>query len=254
VTATQDMPPISADITVKPVNKRVAKKAPFPISIYQTAVGKKWVMAITGIMMMGFVFFHMFGNFKMYFGPEEYNAYAAGLRTMLVPILPPQWALWILRLTLIPAFLLHLHSAYSLTMLNKRTRSVKTKRDYIAANFASRTMRYSGIILLAFLGFHITTLTLGKGGPAMPDFVEGDVYGNVVNTLSVWWVSVIYIISNLALGVHLFHGAWSMFQSLGVNNPRINGLRKGFAIGFTVIVVGINITFPIAVLTGVVGY
>jgi succinate dehydrogenase / fumarate reductase cytochrome b subunit len=139
-------------------------------------------------------------------------------------------------------------------MLNRASRSVKTKRDYIAANFASRTMRWSGIILLAFIAFHLTTLTFGKFPAAMPDFVDGDVYGNVVNTLGIWWVAVIYIVSNLALGVHLFHGAWSIFQSLGVNNPRINRARKGFAIGFTALVVGVNITFPIAVLTGIVGY
>ena len=254
VTATQnhEAPPISPDITVRPIH-RAPKRLPYPLSIYQSSVGKKWVMAITGIMMMGFVLFHMIGNAKMYLGPVEYNAYAEGLRTFGEPLLPRRWFLWILEIGLMGAFVLHLHSAYSLTMLNRRSRGVKTKRDYIAANFASLTMRYSGIILLAFIGFHLLTLTFGKGGPAMPDYVDGDVYGNVVNTLSVWWVAVIYIISNLALGVHLFHGAWSIFQSLGVNNPRFNGLRRGFAIGFAAIVCGVNISFPIAVLTGVVG-
>jgi len=196
----------------------------------------------------------MIGNAKMYLGPDEYNSYAAGLRTLFVPILPRRWFLWIMEIGLMVAFVLHLHSAYSLTMLNRASRGVKTKRDYIAANFASLTMRYSGIIVLAFIGFHLTTLTFGKGGAAMPDYVDGDVYGNVVSTLSVWWVAVIYIVSNLALGVHLFHGAWSLFQSLGVNNPRFNRTRKHFAVGFTVLVVGVNITFPIAVLTHVVGY
>ncbi len=254
MTATQDAPPISPDITVKPVNKR-ARSAPFPISLYQTAVGKKWVMAITGIMFLGFVFAHMFGNLKMYLGPEEYNAYAAGLRTMLHPILPNNFALWVLRLGLIGAFALHLHCAYSLTMMNKRARPTRyqSKRDYIAANFASQTMRWSGIWLLLFIIFHLANLTFGKVAISGPGFQEGDVYANVVNTFNQPLISAIYILSMLALGVHLFHGAWSIFQSLGINNPRYNAARKYFAIGFTVIVVGANISFPIAVLAGVVG-
>ncbi len=244
-------PPISPDITVKPVNKR-AKPAPFPISIYRTAVGKKWVMALTGIAMMGFVFAHMIGNVKMYLGPEEFNAYAAGLRTMLYPILPDNVFLWIMRSGLIVAFLLHLHAAYTLTVMNQRARSkYQSKRDYIAANYASRTMRYSGIILLAFIGFHLGQLTFGK--VAEPGYNAEDVYNNVVIAFNQSWVSIIYIVSMLALALHLFHGAWSLFQSLGVNNPRYNAARKWFAAGFAIIVAGINITFPIAVMAGVVG-
>ena len=251
MTATHPAPPISPDITVKPVNKR-AKAAPFPINIYQTAVGKKWVMALTGIGMMGFVFAHMIGNVKMYLGPEEFNAYAAGLRTMLYPILPDNVFLWIMRSGLIVMFILHLHAAYSLTMMNQRSRSkYQSKRDYIAANYASRTMRYSGIILLAFIGFHLGQLTFGK--VAEPGYNAEDVYNNVVIAFNQSWVSIIYIVSMLALALHLFHGAWSLFQSLGVNNPRYNAARKYFAAGFAIIVAGINITFPIAVLTGVVG-
>jgi succinate dehydrogenase / fumarate reductase cytochrome b subunit len=252
VTATHPAPPpISPDITVKPVNKR-ARPAPFPINIYQTAVGKKWVMALTGIAMMGFVFAHMIGNVKMYLGPEEFNAYAAGLRTMLYPILPDNVFLWIMRSGLIVAFLLHLHAAYTLTVMNQRARSkYQSKRDYIAANYASRTMRYSGIILLAFIGFHLGQLTFGK--VAEPGYNAEDVYNNVVIAFDQTWVSIVYIVSMLALALHLFHGAWSLFQSLGVNNPRYNGARKWFAAGFAIIVAGINITFPIAVMAGVVG-
>ena len=252
MTATQEAPPpLSPDISVKPVNTR-PKRAPFPVNLYQTAVGKKWVMAITGIMMMGFLFAHMIGNVKMYLGPEEFNAYAAGLRTMLYPILPDNVFLWIMRSGLIVAFLLHLHAAYTLTVMNQRARSkYQSKRDYIAANYASRTMRYSGIILLAFIGFHLGQLTFGK--VAEPGYNAEDVYNNVVIAFNQSWVSIIYIVSMLALALHLFHGAWSLFQSLGVNNPRYNAARKWFAAGFAIIVAGINITFPIAVMAGVVG-
>jgi succinate dehydrogenase / fumarate reductase cytochrome b subunit len=255
VTATQEAPPISPDITVKPVNKRTRKRLPFPLSIYQTAVGKKWVMALTGIGLMGFVFFHMFGNLKMYLGPEEFDAYAAGLREILVPILPHGAFLWIMRAGLLTIFVLHLHAAYSLTIMNRRARGPKpgaSKRDYIAANFASLTMRYSGILLLAFILMHLANLTFGVTA-LDTRFASEQVYSNVWTSLNQPWLAVLYIIGNLALGVHLFHGAWSMFQSLGVNNPRYNALRKYFAIGFTAVVIGANISFPIAVLAGVVG-
>ena len=250
MTATQETP-VSPDITVKPVSRR-PKQLPYPLNIYQSAVGKKWVMALTGLAMMGFVFAHMVGNLKMYLGPVEYDHYSAGLRELLYPLLPKEGALWLLRSGLIVALLLHLHSAYSLTMMNRRSRPVayQSRRDYLAANFASRTMRWSGIIVLAFIGFHILNLTTGT--IAAPDFEHGAVYSNLVHALDQPWVALIYIVSNLALGVHLFHGAWSLFQSLGANNPRLNAARRYFAIGFTAVVIGLNLTFPVAVLAGVV--
>jgi succinate dehydrogenase / fumarate reductase cytochrome b subunit len=255
VTATQAAPPISPDITVEPVNRR-KRPAPFPLNLYQTAIGKKWVMAITGIGLMGFVFVHMVGNFKMYLGPDAVDEYAEGLRSLLHPLLPNFWLLWIVRVGLIAMFALHLHSAYSLTMMNRRARPVRyqSKRDYIAANFASRTMRWSGVLILAFLGIHLANLTWGwlPSGMVHPH-EEVPVYDNIVTTFKVWPLAIFYIVSQLGLAVHLFHGAWSLFQSLGVNNPRFNAARKYFAIGFAAVVCGMNITFPIAVLTGVVG-
>jgi succinate dehydrogenase / fumarate reductase cytochrome b subunit len=255
VTAIKDAPALSPDITVRPVNRR-ARPAPFPLSLYQTAVAKKWVIALTGVGLMGFVFAHMVGNFKMYLGPDAIDEYSESLRSLLHPILPNYWVLWGMRIGLIVMFVLHLHSAYALTMMNRRARPVRyqSKRDYIAANFASRTMRWSGIILLAFLVIHLANLTWGwfPGDVQHPhEFVP--VYGNIVASLSKWWLAAIYIVAQAALAVHLYHGAWSLFQSLGVNNPRYNGLRRGFAIGFAALVCGVNASFPIAVLAGVVG-
>jgi succinate dehydrogenase / fumarate reductase cytochrome b subunit len=189
---------------------------------------------------------------KMYLGAHEYNAYAEGLRSLLYPILPHNVALWLMRGGLIVALLVHLHSAYSLTMMNNRARQkYQGRRDYIAANYASMTMRLTGIWVLAFIVFHLLNLTFGKVGD--PGFESENVYNNVVAAFSQWWVSIIYIVSMVVLALHLFHGAWSMFQSLGINNPRFNAARKWFAVAFAVIVCGINITFPIAVLAGVVG-
>ena len=134
------------------------------VDLYQTAVGKKWVMALTGIGLMGFVFAHMVGNLKMYLGPADFNHYGEFLRELLVPILPRTVALWLLRIGLIVAFVLpHPLRPTSLTVMNRKARPAKyqSPRDYIAANFAARTMRWTGIIVLLFLLFHLADLTWG---------------------------------------------------------------------------------------------
>lgn len=232
---------------------RPKRKAPFPVEFYRSALGKKYVMAVTGIMLMGFVFFHMVGNLKMYIGPEDFDHYAHFLREILVPILPKGVFLWIMRIGLIGAFALHIHSAYSLTRMNHAAREVKyqSPRDYQAANFASRTMRYSGVIVGLFLIWHLFDLTWG-GTPGMT-FTPGHPYDNVVSSLSRPVVAAFYVVANLFLGMHLFHGAWSLFQSLGLNNPRFNSWRRGFAAAFAAIIVIGNCSFPIAVQLGIVG-
>jgi succinate dehydrogenase / fumarate reductase cytochrome b subunit len=122
-------------------------------------------------------------------------------------------------------------------------------RDWQAANAASRSMRLTGVVILLFLIWHLADLTWG---PVNPDFVRGDVYRNLVASFERPWSSAIYIVANIALGIHLFHGAWSMFQSLGLNNPKWNSWRRGFAVTFAGIVTLGNLSFPIAVLTGAV--
>lgn len=231
-------------------NARAKRPAPFPIEFYRSALGKKYVMAITGILIMGFVFAHMFGNLKMYLGQEEFDHYGHFLRELLVPLLPRTWALWGLRLGLIGAFVLHIHAAYALTMINKRSNiKYQSKRDYVAVTFASRTMRWTGVIFLIFLIWHLFDLTFTGTGF---HYVRGEAYANVDNSLSRVPVAILYIVGNLALGVHLFHGAWSLFQTMGWNNPRFNAARRAFASGFAALVVIGNVSFPIAVLAGVV--
>jgi succinate dehydrogenase / fumarate reductase cytochrome b subunit len=223
----------------------------WPAQFYSTAVGKKWVMALTGLGLMGFVFVHMVGNLKMFLGRTEFDHYAEALRALLYPILPHHVVLWGFRIGLIVMFALHIHSAYSLTRMNHRSRPVKyqSSRDYIAVTFASRTMRWTGIIIGLYVLFHLADLTWGF---ANPDFVRGAAYDNLVASFERWPVSAIYILANIALGIHLFHGGWSMFQSMGMNSPRYNAARRLFAAGFAVTVAGINCLFPIAVLVGIV--
>jgi succinate dehydrogenase / fumarate reductase cytochrome b subunit len=228
------------------------RPAPWPVELYRSAVGKKWVMALTGIGLMGYVFFHMLGNLKVYLGAEDINHYGEFLRELLVPILPRTVTLWLLRIGLAGAFVFHIHSAYSLTLMNRRARAnggYVSKRDWQAATAASRSMRLTGIVILLFVVFHLADLTWGW---VNPDFERGDVFRNLVASFQRPPVAAIYVVANLALGLHLFHGSWSMFQSLGLNNPKWNSWRRSFAIGFAALVTVGNLSFPIAVLTGVI--
>jgi succinate dehydrogenase / fumarate reductase cytochrome b subunit len=234
-----------------PVHPRRKRRAPWPVEFYRSAVGKKWVMALTGVMLMGFVFFHSVGNLKVYLGAEGFNHYGEGLRDLLVPFVPRTFALWaFLRVGLIVAFVLHIHAAYSLTRMNRRARGrgYEQSRDYQAATAASRSMRWTGVVVALFIVFHLADLTWGT---VNPQFVRGDVYRNFLATFDRPAISAIYIVANLVLGLHLFHGSWSMFQSLGLNNPRWNAWRRSFAIGFAGAIVLINISFPITVMTGI---
>lgn len=236
---------------------KTRKKRPFLLDLYSTAVGKKYAMGITGIGLMGFVVFHMIGNLKMYLGAAQLDHYAEFLKELLYPIAPKGVVLWLLRGGLVTMAIIHIHAAVSLTRLNRTARPVKyqSERDYQVANFASRSMRYTGVTVFLFVVWHLLDLTWGVTNTigAKGDFVKADVYDNVVRSFDRWPVAVFYILANIALGVHLFHGAWSMFQSMGWNNPRFNKWRRGFATGIATIVVVGNVSFPIAVLAGVVG-
>ncbi len=242
----------SARGLVRPTFKAPRRRLPFPFGLYQTAVGKKWVMALTGIMIIGFVLVHMVGNLHMYEGPERFNAYGEALRDLGGHLLPRTWALWGMRLGLIGAFGLHIHSAASLTVMNRRARpqGYQSPRDYSAANFASRSMRATGVIILLYLFFHLADLTWGWW--MGDDYIRGDVYNNVTRSLSNIPIAIIYIVANIAVAIHLYHGAWSMFQSLGWNNPKFNAARRMFATSIAGIILIGNLSFPIMNLAGVV--
>lgn len=234
-----------------PELRRPRRRLPFPLELYSTAVGKKWVMGISGIVLLGYVLVHMIGNLHVYEGPVQINSYAEALRDLGGELVPRTLVLWVLRVGLIAAFVLHIHAAWSLTVLNRRARPVgyQGPRDYVVANFASRTMRWTGVIVGLFVLFHLADLTWGS---ANPDYVRGDVYHNVVASLSRLPVAVIYIVANAALAVHIFHGAWSLFQSLGWNNPRFNHWRVWFARGFAAVIFIGNVSFPVSVQLGLI--
>lgn len=222
-------------------------------NFYRSSIGKKAVMAVTGVILFGWIFLHMVGNLKLYMGPEHLNEYAHWLRAIGTPAMPETGALWIARLILLVCVVFHIHAAYALTMLNRQARPVGYRsREFVQASYASRTMRWGGVIILLFLIYHLAHLTFGKPVAPPATFIQDDVYHNVVSGFQVWWVAAIYIIANLALGLHLYHGVWSMFGSVGLTNRRFEPWRRNFATAFALLITLGNISFPLAVLTGFV--
>ena len=212
------------------------------LRFYDTTVGKKAVMAVSGVILFGFVLAHMAGNLQIYEGPEKLNAYAKLLRAMPA-------ALWGARLTLLLMVVLHIWSSVKLALLNKLearpTGYVRHKSQ--TAGYAARTMYWSGPIILCFVIYHLMEFTLGVGGTP---YQEGNVYANVVAGFKVLPVSAFYILSMILLGMHLSHGLSSLFRSLGFDHPRYTPVIKHLAIAIgTLIVIG-NISIPISVLAG----
>jgi len=236
----------------QPIRKR-KEALPFPLNVWQSAIGRKWIMALTGIGLIGFVVAHMIGNFHVFEGAAEMHEYGETLRGLGGGIIPRLWLLWVLRLGLIAMFGLHIAAAYSTAAISRDASdgaSYPGGRDYVAANYASRTMRWTGPIILLYLIFHLADLTWGW----LPhtEYVRGDPYGNLSVSLSNLPVAIIYIVANIALAFHIFHGTWSMFQSLGLNNPKYNAARKGLAGLLAGVILLGNLTFPIVTQAGVI--
>jgi succinate dehydrogenase cytochrome b subunit len=216
-----------------------------PARFWSSTNAKKYVMAITGAILFLFVLGHMVGNLQVYEGPERLNAYGRFLHG--VPEL-----LWAVRLALLASVVLHIVSSVQLALDKTKARPVGyAKKQNVASDYASRTMYWSGPILLAFIVYHLLHLTAGVVHPG-GDFVEGDVYHNVVAGFQVWYVSAWYIISMILLAFHIRHGAWSMFQSLGINHPRHTPILKKAALVLAVVIAAGYISIPVSILLGVV--
>ena len=243
----------------QPIRKR-KKALPFPLNIWQSAVGRKWIMALTGVGLLGFVIAHMIGNYHVLEGPAELHEYAEALRGLGGGIIPRTFLLWILRFGLIAMFGLHIAAAYTTKEISRKAsdgtnfvdgqKSYPGGRDYVAANYASRTMRWTGPIILLYLIFHLADLTWGW----LPhtNYIKGDPYNNLSNSLGNLPVAIVYIVANTALAIHIFHGSWSLFQSLGLNNPKFNDARKGLAAGLAGVILIGNLAFPILTQAGVI--
>jgi succinate dehydrogenase / fumarate reductase cytochrome b subunit len=218
-------------------------------SLYSTSVGKKYTMAVSGAIFVLFVIVHMFGNLKVYLGPEAFNHYAEGLRDFGEPFLGREWFLWAFRSALILFLLIHTVAAWQTSRQSWAARGDKyRKKDKLVFHYASRTMRWGGVALLLFVVYHILHLTTGT---LHPDFIPGDAYHNFVTGFLSIPVVVVYSLAMIALGLHLYHGTWSAFQTLGLDGPRVNRWREPVALVVALVVVVVNLSFPVAVYTGI---
>lgn len=211
--------------------------------LFSTTVAKKVLMAVTGLILTGFVLVHMVGNLLLYQGPEAINAYGEMLQSK-----PP--VVWTARLVLLACVIGHAWAAFSLSMINLAARPVGYRKTaYEASSYASRTMRWGGPMLFLFIVYHLLHFTVGS---VHPDFVRGDVYHNVVIGFQNPLVAFFYVLSMLALSLHLFHGVESMLQTVGLSHPRYNALRSMIGAGYAAVVTVGNLSFPLSVFFGLV--
>ena len=210
---------------------------------WQSSIGKKAVMAVTGLIMIGFLISHMLANLQVFAGPLMINEYARTLREF-GPLL------WLARAGLLVALVLHVIAAWQLTQRKQGARPVGyADREPQVSTFASRTIRWGGVALLVFIVLHLLHFTFGTIHPA---FAVGDVYGNVVVGFEQWWVAVLYLIAMVVLGLHLYHGTWSSLRTLGLSRPSTTPLkRRATAVLAWALYLGFSLV-PIAVVAGIV--
>jgi succinate dehydrogenase / fumarate reductase cytochrome b subunit len=220
------------------------------LTLWQSTIGKKAVMAVTGLIMVLFLLLHMLGNLKIFFGPHDFDSYAAWLRTIGWPVLHGAWFLWIQRAVLLVAVVLHITCAAQLSKRDLAARPTRYAHGQRAkASFATRTMRWGGIILALFIIWHILDLTAGVTNP---DFDEGRPYHNVVADFQTWWINIIYIVAVLMVGLHINHGFWSASQTLGINRPAREVTIRTIGTTLAVAITAGFIVVPIGVMTGLV--
>src|SRR5690348_1838090 len=220
-------------------------------SLWRSTIGKKYVMAISGLIWFGYLIVHLWGNLKIYAGPPYLNDYGGFLRTVGEPFFGFSQLLWLARIVLIPAFVIHIWSAIQLTARDNASRPVKySNRKNRESTIASRTMIYGGLFILLFVIYHLLDFTFGTVNPS---YEEGNIYHNVIASFHQPIVVLFYVLAMIAVGLHLWHGVWSLFQTLGWNTNRTNRLLRNFAIFAAVVLTIGNISIPLAVLAGFVG-
>ena len=212
---------------------------------YGSMIGKKVVMGVTGLIGIGFVILHSLGNLLVFRGPDALNSYSHFLKST-------GELLWTLRIVLIVAVVLHVIAAVQLTLQSRAARPIGyVKQDPQAATIASRTMRWGGMLLLVFIVVHILHFTTGTIRPS-GFFSHQDVYANVVTSFRVWWVTLFYVVAMIALGFHLFHGAWSSVRSIGVSPPSPEPFHHRVSLVLAILIWAGFTAVPVAVFTGVV--
>lgn len=216
------------------------------VSFYQSNVGRKVVMAVTGIILVGWILLHMLGNLQAFAGPGKLDEYAALLRKI-------GEILWAMRAVLLLAVILHIEAAWTLTRRSRASRPVGyRKRDPQASTVAARLMRWGGVLLLVFIVYHLLQFTFGPTHPDWPAFNHDTVYHNVTTAFHTGWIVAFYVLAMIALGLHLYHGANSMLLTLGLHHPRyMRGWRRVATVLALLIALGF-VAVPLAVYAGVV--
>lgn len=218
----------------------------------RTTIALKLLMATSGVIFIGFVLVHMYGNLKAFSGHDAFNEYAEHLRTFGEPILPRSGLLWIIRVVLIVSLVVHVAAAVALWRRARRARPVKyVMKKRTGATFASLMMRWGGVTILLFIVWHLINFSIGKvnvtGG------ATDDPYNLMVDTFDTWWLTIVYLVAMAMLGAHLHHGIFSATQTLGLtSNARARTLSKRVAFTLAVIIAGGFSLVPLFVLFGVI--
>jgi succinate dehydrogenase / fumarate reductase cytochrome b subunit len=213
------------------------------VGFISSTLGKKILMAVTGIILFVFVVGHMLGNLQIYLGAERLNHYAELLQAN-------KPFLWTFRSVMLFCVAVHIIAAVQVWLRNRAARPVKYRAfNPPGLDYAARTMVWSGPILALFIFYHLMDFTVGA---ANPDFIRGEVYHNVIASFSNPLIALVYIVANLLLAFHLYHGLWSLFQTFGWDHHRYGWIRRVPAVLFSVLIGAGNISIPLAVLTGVV--
>ncbi len=219
-------------------------------TLWRSLVGQKITMAVTGLLLIAFVIGHLFGNLKVFQGRETFNAYAEGLRAVGEPLFGRGQLLWVLRVGLMLATVLHVWAAWRVSRASRAARPHGYRRlTLVHTTWAARTLRVGGVALLVYVVYHLLDLTFG---PVNPAFVPGDPYGNLLASLRRPPVAVTYLGAMAVLGLHLYHGLWSGLQTLGLHSPPTERWRRTAAALFALLIVAGYASIPLAVLAGVV--
>ncbi|KUL37715.1 succinate dehydrogenase [Streptomyces sp. NRRL F-4489] len=218
-------------------------------TLWGSTVGKKAVMAVSGLIMLAYLVVHMFGNLKIFFGAGSFNAYAHWLRTVGEPFMHYEWTLWVIRVVLVAAVVAHATAAYQLSRRDLKARPDRYVHRKARTSYATRTMRWGGVILGLFIVWHLLDLTTGT---VHSGFQPGHPYQNVVATFSTWYGNAIYLVAMLALGLHIRHGFWSAAQTLGAGSRTRDRLLKTLANVLALVLTLGFIAVPVGVMTGLV--
>lgn len=228
---------------------RTERRPSAPARLWRSTIGKKTVMAVSGLFLLLYLVSHMLSNLKAFLGPEDLDAYGHWLRTVGEPVLRHEWFLWVMRVLLLAAVVAHGVAAYQLSRRDVAARPVRYAHRRRRDDYATRTMRWGGVILALFVVWHILDLTTGT---VHPDFQEGRPYHNVVASFQNWYSNAIYIVAVLAVGLHVRHGLWSAAQTLGLSDRRRERALRGTANGLALALTAGFLAVPIGVMTGVV--